>query len=154
MSNAKGISHTLLGGWKYNGISTFRSGFSLSPGLSVANQGLATRPDVVAGQQLTYPKTRAQWFNTGIFQRPAFGEFGNAGVGVITGPGLVNFDMGLYKDFAFTEKRRLQFRSEFFNVFNHTNLGNPTTTLGSGNYGRITSALDGRIIEFSLRLHF
>jgi hypothetical protein len=154
MSHAKGISHALLGGWKYNGISTFRTGFSLSPGLSVANQGLATRPDVVAGQQLTYPKTRTQWFNTAIFQRPAFGDFGNAGVGTITGPGLVNFDMGLYKDFAFTEKRRLQFRSEFFNVFNHTNLGNPTTTLGSGNYGRITSALDGRIIELSLRLHF
>jgi hypothetical protein len=154
MSRAKGISHTLLGGWKYNGISTFRSGFSLSPGLSVANQGLATRPDVVPGQQLTYPKTLNQWFNTAIFQRPAFGEFGTAGVGTITGPGLVNFDMGLYKDFAFTEKRRLQFRSEFFNVFNHANLGNPTTTLGSGNYGRITSALDGRIIEFSLRLQF
>ena len=154
LSRAKGLSHTLLGGWKYNGISTFRSGFSLSPGLSVANQGLATRPDVAAGQQLTYPQTRNQWFNTAIFQRPAFGEFGNAGVGIITGPGIANFDMGLYKDFAFTERRRLQFRSEFFNVFNHTNLGNPTTTLGSGNYGRITSALDGRIIEFSLRLHF
>lgn len=154
MSHAKGISHTLFGGWKYNGISTFRSGFSLSPGLSVANQGLATRPDVVAGQQLTYPQTVNQWFNTAIFQRPAFGEFGNAGVGTITGPGLVNFDMGLYKDFAFTERKRLQFRSEFFNVFNHVNLGNPTTTLGSGNYGRITSALDGRIIEFSLRFHF
>jgi hypothetical protein len=154
MASAKGIAHTLLGGWKYNGISTFRSGFSLSPGLSVANQGLATRPDVVPGQDMTYPQTRNQWFNTAIFQKPAFGKFGNAGVGTITGPGLVNFDMGLYKDFAFTEKRRLQFRSEFFNVFNHTNLGNPTTTLGSGNYGRITSALDGRIIEFSLRFHF
>ena len=154
MSHAKGFSRALLGGWKYNGISTFRSGFSLNPGLSVANQGLATRPDVAAGQQLSYPKTITQWFNTAIFQRPAFGSFGNAGVGTITGPGLVNFDMGLYKDFAFTEKRRLQFRSEFFNVFNHPNLGNPTTTLGSGNYGRITSALDGRIIEFSLRFHF
>jgi hypothetical protein len=154
MSRAKGFQHVLLGGWKYNGISTFRSGFSLNPGLSVANQGLATRPDVVPGQQMTYPKTLTQWFNTGIFQRPAYGMFGNAGIGTITGPGLVNFDMGLYKDFAFTERRRLQFRSEFFNIFNHTNFGNPTTTLGSGNYGRITSALDARIIEFSLRLHF
>ena len=54
----------------------------------------------------------------------------------------------------FTEKSKLQFRSEFFNVFNHTNFGNPTTTVGSGNYGRITSALDARIIEFSLRLHY
>ncbi len=154
MSHSRGFKGAVLGGWKYNGISTFRTGFSLSPGLSVANQGLATRPDVVAGQQMTYPKTLTQWFNTAIFQRPAFGYFGNAGVGTITGPGLVNFDMGLYKDFAFTEKRRLQFRSEFFNVFNHPNFGNPTTTVGSGNYGRITSALDGRIIELSLRLHF
>ncbi|MEO7144010.1 MAG: hypothetical protein ABI165_10990 [Bryobacteraceae bacterium] len=106
------------------------------------------------GQQLTYPQTIGQWFNTAVFQKPAFGKFGNAGPGTITGPGLVNFDMGLYKDFAFTEKRRLQFRSEFFNVFNHTNFGNPTTTVGSGNYGLITSALDARIIELSLRLHF
>jgi hypothetical protein len=154
MTHAKGVSRALLGGWKYNGISTFRTGFSLNPGLSVANQGLATRPDVVPGQQLTYPKTIVQWFNPAVYQRPAFGKFGNAGPGRITGPGLVNFDMGLYKDFAFTEKRKLQFRSEFFNVFNHTNFGNPTTTVGSGNYGRITSALDGRIIEFSLRLQF
>jgi hypothetical protein len=155
MAHATGIAHTLLGGWKYNGISTVRSGFSLNPGLSVANQGLATRPDVVPGQQMTYPQTRNQWFNTAIFQKPAFGYFGNAGVGTITGPGLLNFDMGLYKDFAFNERKQvLQFRSEFFNVFNLTNLGNPTTTVGSGNYGRITSALDGRIIEFSLRFHF
>lgn len=154
MSHAHGLTHTALGGWKYNGISTFRSGFSLSPGLSVANQGLATRPNVVPGQQLTYPKTLNQWFNTGVFQTPAYGMFGNAGPGIITGPGLANFDMGLYKDFAFTERRVLQFRSEFFNIFNHTNFGNPTTTVGSGNYGKITSALDARIIEFSLRFHF
>ncbi len=154
MSHAKGFSRALLGGWKYNGIATFRSGISLNPGLSVANQGLATRPDVVAGQQLTYPKTTGQWFNTAVFQRPAFGKFGNAGPGTITGPGIINFDMGLYKDFVFLEKRRVQFRSEFFNVFNHTNFGNPTTTVGSGNYGRITSALDARIIELSLRVHF
>ena len=80
--------------------------------------------------------------------------FGNAGPGTITGPGLVNFDMGMYKDFRFTESKSLQFRSEFFNVFNHTNLGNPNTTVGSGNYGRITSALDARIIELSLRFHY
>lgn len=154
LKSSKGVTHALLGGWKYNGISTFRTGFSLNPGLSVANQGLATRPDVVAGQQLTYPKSVTQWFNTGVFQRPAFGKFGNAGIGTITGPGLINFDMGLYKDFAFTERAKLQFRAEFFNVFNHTNLGNPTTTFGSGNYGRITSALDARIIEFALRLQY
>jgi hypothetical protein len=154
MSHSSGWEHALLGGWKYNGISTFRSGFALSPALSVANQGLATRPDVVAGKSLTYPKTLNQWFDTSVYQRPAFGMFGNSGVGTIRGPGVVNFDMGLYKEFAFTERYRMQFRSEFFNIFNHPNFGNPTTTVGSGNYGRITSALDGRIIEFSLRFHY
>jgi hypothetical protein len=154
MSRAKGISKALLGGWKYNGIATFRSGLSLSPGLSVANQGMATRPDVVPGQQLAYPKDVRQWFNTGLFQRPGFGKFGNAGPGILTGPGIVNFDMGLYKDFVFNERTRLQFRSEFFNVFNHTNFSAVNTTVGSGAYGQITSALDPRIIEFSLRLHF
>ena len=153
MSHAKGISRALFGGWKYNGIATFRTGFALNPGLSVANQGLATRPDVVSGT-LSYPKTITQWFDTAHFQRPAFGKFGNAGTGTLVGPGLGNFDMGLYKDFSFSERRKLQFRSEFFNVFNHPNFGNPTTVVGSGNYGRITSALDARIIEFSLRFQY
>lgn len=83
-----------------------------------------------------------------------FGKFGNAGPGILTGPGLVNFDMGLYKDFAITERARLQFRSEFFNVFNHTNFAGINATFGSGAYGQVTSALDPRILEFSLRLHY
>ncbi|HUS05104.1 MAG TPA: carboxypeptidase regulatory-like domain-containing protein [Bryobacteraceae bacterium] len=154
MTRSKGVTRVLLGGWKYNGIATFRSGISLNPGLSVANQGLATRPDVAPGQVLTYPKDVRQWFNTGAFQRPGFGKFGNAGPGILRGPSIMNFDMGLYKDFKFNERAKVQFRSEFFNVFNHTNFAGVNTTLGSGAYGQITSALDPRIIEFSLRLQY
>jgi hypothetical protein len=155
MAHAKNAAASaLLGGWKYTGIATFRSGLSLNPGLSVANAGLATRPDVISGQQLTYPKTVGEWFNRGVFQRPEFGKFGNAGPGILTGPGIVNFDMGLYKDFAFNERIKLQFRSEFFNVFNHTNFSGVNTTFGSGAYGQVTSALDPRIMELSLRLRF
>jgi hypothetical protein len=62
--------------------------------------------------------------------------------------------MGMYKNFKFTEKRLLQFRAEFFNIFNHTNFSGVSTTLGSGNFGQLTSALDPRIVEFSLRLQY
>jgi hypothetical protein len=95
-----------------------------------------------------------EWFNTAAFAAPAYGYFGSAGTGTLRGPGLINFDMGLYKDFRFTEKRKLQFRSEFFNIFNHTNFSSVSTTLGNGNFGQVTSALDPRIIEFSLRLQY
>ena len=74
--------------------------------------------------------------------------------GVITGPGVANFDMGLYKDFRFNERAKIQFRSEFFNIFNHTNFSGLSTSLGSGNFGQLTSALDPRIVEFSLRLQY
>lgn len=154
MQKATGVQRALLGGWKYNGIATIQSGISLTPGLSVANQGLATRPNVAAGKSLTYQKSVDQWFDTSAFERPAFGYFGNAGPGILTGPGVANFDMGLYKDFRISERAKVQFRSEFFNVFNHTNFSGVSTTLGAGNFGRITSARDPRIMEFSLRLQY
>jgi hypothetical protein len=154
LKTAKGFKGAMLGGWKYSGITSFQSGIALSPGLSVANQGLASRPDVVSGSSLSYPKTVSQWFSTSSFAAPAYGYFGTAGTGIIRGPGIVNFDMGMYKNFKFTEKRLLQFRAEFFNIFNHTNFSGVSTTLGSGNFGQLTSALDPRIVEFSLRLQY
>ena len=143
-----------LGGWKYSTLTTIQSGRSLDPGLSVPNQGLATRPNVVQGTSLKGPQTVDEWFNRATFVRPANGFFGNAGTGIIRGPGLINFDMALYKDFALTERHAFQFRAEFFNVFNHTNFADVNTTLGSGTFGQVTSALDPRIIEFALRYHF
>jgi hypothetical protein len=62
--------------------------------------------------------------------------------------------MGLYKDFHFTEHNVIQFRSEFFNIFNHTNFSGISTSYGSGNFGQVTSALDPRIIEFALKYRF
>ena len=152
MQHATGWHHAVLGGWKYSGIISAQSGFALSPGLSVSNQGLATRPNISGA--ITYPGTVANWFSTSSFSAPAAGYFGNAGVGIIRGPGLVNFDMGFYKDFNFTEHQKLEFRGELFNIFNHTNFNGVSTTYGSGNFGQLTSALDPRIIEFSLRYHF
>ncbi len=154
MQNATGFKRTLLGGWRYSGITSIQSGIALNPGLSVTNQGLATRPDVVSGQKLSYPKTVDQWFNTAAFAAPAYGFFGNAGQGILRGPGLVNFDMAFYKDFHITERQTVEFRGELFNIFNHTNFSGVNTSFGSSQFGKVTSALDPRIVEFALRYHF
>lgn len=151
--NAHGLKGFALGGWQYSDITTIQSGFNQDPGLSIANQGLATRPDRIAST-ITGPKTVQQWFNTGAFAAPPPGFFGNAAVGSIMGPGTVNFDMALYKDFHFAERHTIEFRSEFFNIFNHTNFNGIDPTFGSGTYGQVTSAADPRIIEFALRYQF
>jgi hypothetical protein len=150
---ASGWISSFLGGWKISDITTLRTGFSLTPGLSIARQGLAVRPDL-SGATLSGPKTVSEWFNRDAFTAPAPGYFGNAGTGTIRGPGLVDFDMALYKDFRLREHRMLQFRGEFFNVFNHTNFSAISTNYGAGNFGQVTSALDPRIMEMVLRFQF
>ncbi|MGH9402739.1 MAG: TonB-dependent receptor, partial [Terriglobia bacterium] len=151
--HASGFKGAALGGWRYSGITTFMSGFSRDPGLSIPHQGLATRPNRVSSD-ISGPKTVQEWFNTAAFAAPAPGFYGNAGTGTITGPGLVNFDMAFYKDFKITERATAEFRGELFNIFNHTNFNGVSTAYGSGNFGRLTSAADPRIVEFALRIHF
>lgn len=153
-SNASGFKGAALGGWKYSDITTINNGFSLDPGLSIARPGLATRPNRIAGSSIQGSKTVGEWFNTAAFAAPAAGFFGTAAPGSIPGPGFINFDMALYKDFHITENKVIQFRSEFFNIFNHTNYNSVSTNFGAGNYGHITSARDPRILEFALRFQF
>ena len=133
-------------------MTTLESGASLSPGLSVSHQGLATRPNVIGS--LTYPKTKQQWFMAGAYAQPAAGYFGNAARGSIVGPGLILFDVAAYKDIHLSERLALQWRTEFFNVFNHTNFNAPNTNFGSGAFGTISSALDPRMGEMALKLTF
>jgi hypothetical protein len=144
-----------LGGWKFADMTTIESGASLTPALSVSRQGLATRPDVVG--PVTYPKTVQQWFTASAYAQPAAGFFGNAARGSIVGPSLKLFDMAVYKDIPVTERVHMQWRTEFFNVFNHTNFNNPNTTVtnvGAGSFGSITSAKDPRMGEMALKLTF
>jgi len=151
--NARGIEGAVLGGWKYAGITTIQSGFALDPALSVAHQGLATRPDRTSAS-LAGPKTVREWFNPAAYTQPAAGYFGNAGTGTIQGPGVINFDMAFYKTFRIQERHSIEFRAELFNIFNHTNFSGVDTTLGSGTYGQVTSARSPRIAEFALRYQF
>jgi hypothetical protein len=162
-----------MGGWSINDITTFRSGNSFDPGLSVSLQGNASRPDVVPGVSTNGPKTwkngsTQQWFNTSAFSCPGsttgvscgtmtaanFGLYGNAMTGIIRGPGQEIYNMAIFKEFHITEANYFEFRAEAFNTFNHTNPNNPNATLGNANYGKVTSAADPRIMEVALRYKF
>jgi hypothetical protein len=153
--NASGWKGLALGGWQYSDITTLQSGFALNPGLSTSTPGLATVSDRVATSE-TGPKTAQEWFNTAAFAAPPAGYFGNAAPGSIQGPGVVDFDMALYKDFRIRERASVEFRAEAFNILNHTNFNGSgiSTNFGAGNFGQATTALDPRIFEFALRFQF
>jgi len=143
-----------IAGWKASGISTLRSGTSVTPALSISNQGLSARPDRKPGVPLEGPKTQKQFFNTAAFQAPAPGYFGNAGTGIIPGPALLAFDAALYKEFHIREDNFFEFRAEAFNALNHTNFSGVNATFGSSAFGNVTSATDPRVLELALRYKF
>ncbi|MBO0801168.1 MAG: TonB-dependent receptor, partial [Blastocatellia bacterium] len=103
------------------------------------------------GQPANLPRgerTPARWFNTAAFADVPYTVFGNAGEGVIVGPGSINFDLSFFKSINFTEAKRLQLRIEMFNAFNHVNLGNPNTDVSDQlHFGTINSAGGTRVIQ-------
>lgn len=161
-----GWERKAFGGWEVNGIVTMLSGFPFTPqvGSSRSGNGDTRNPDrpnfnpsfsgpVVLGQQ-------TRWFDPNAFTLPAFGTFGNVGRGIYEGPGLANVDLSLLKNTSISERLRLQFRTEFFNALNRTNLGTPNAIVFSGgaisgSAGLITStATASRQIQFGLKLIF
>jgi len=92
--------------------------------------------------------------------RPASGQagatysFGNAGKGIIQSPGLNTTDLSLVRSFSIGETAKIQFRGEFFNVFNHTNFNFPNVQVDSPAFGTITQAGDPRQIQLALKILF
>jgi hypothetical protein len=148
----------VVGGWSLANIGTWQSG----PPETVTTQtnncncfsAGAQRPDVLGNPNLSSGRTVAQWFNTAMFAQPSAYTFGNAAVGIVRGPGLVDFDSSIVRNFRVTERIHAEVRGEFFNIFNHTNLGNPGTALGAAAFGVISSAGPARQIELGARILF
>ena len=114
-----------------------------------------------ADPNITGSQTRAQeiaeFFNTAAFAKvPAGVPFGNAGRNVLLGPNAVTWNAAAMKEFPLPlrEGMRLQFRTDFFNLFNQVNLSDPNTTLTNGNFGKITAAAAPRMLQFGLKLYF
>ena len=151
LKNRTDLVGKVLGGWTISGLTTIESGLALTAGIT-GNTGLATRPNCVAS--ISGPGTLNEWFNTAAFAAPAYGFFGNCGTGIIRGPAQNTWNAALYKSFQITEKVKSQIRGEFFNFANHPSFLNVSTTLGAGNFGEVTSALQPRIIELGIHFDF
>jgi hypothetical protein len=166
--SARGWARTLLGGWQIGSIITEQSGFAaaLSSVVDTTGTGIASRPNAVAGQAAMLPRdqrSRNRWFNTAAFALPLPGSFGTSAREQIHLPGLNQVDFSVNKNFRFFERHQVQFRSEFFNFFNHVNLGAPGLNIRDpDNFGRVTStnqgaagmAGDARVIQFGLKYSF
>lgn len=161
-SSSAGIVNALLGGWQTNGIVSIQSGNPLdaSTGLQLSGTQTGTRPDVTCNPN-DFPHDPAKWFNTACFSNNFLGRYGTAGRNIIIGAPTHSFDTALLKRIPLgREARYLQFRAEFFNLFNHPNFDNPNVVDTSSTFGKITSAgvqdtrASSRQIQFALRLVF
>ncbi len=155
---SKGAAKIVLGGWQVSGITRFESGtpFSITvPGDRAGIGSGGQRPDVTGA--ITTPKTLFQWF-TGTFATPALGAFGSLGRNVVRAPGINNWDVSFSKRADLFQRGdtpvQLQFRAEFFNLFNHTQFAGVSAGVGAANFGALTSARDPRISQLGLRLLF
>lgn len=171
---ATGVLERLLGGWQVNGILTLADGNAVNisntvdrarAGNSTVTGGLHDRPDLKEGgssNPITDSRNVNNYWDGSNFRLQEAGFFGNLGrdTGII--PGVATFDFALTKKIALDEQRTLQFRSEFFNIFNRGNFGNPNasvfinaTGIPSASFGRITSTTTtNRQIQFALKFLF
>jgi hypothetical protein len=164
-SNLEGIPGRLANGWRLSTIVTWQGGFPFSifsqddNSFSGVNEDCA---DLMANsiQAATLSPSRShgqliqQWFNTSAFGANQIGTFGNTGKNILRGPGLFNTDLALLKDTKVSERTSIQFRAEFFNVFNSVNFGMPDDGLTDSAFGQITSAGNPRILQFALKFMF
>ena len=175
-----GVAGAIAGNWKLTTAALARTGFPLNvllPSSYISPYGNSgtLRPDLVPGVSLTPPggRTIAHWINPAAFAAPRAGSFGNSPRNLLRGPGTWQVDTGVTKSFSLGERARAEFRSEFYNVFNHAQLGQPQATFNPANtvgFGSITNTVNlntaivspispvgsgtPREIQFAVRLEF
>jgi hypothetical protein len=166
MGNLNGPEGVLINGWEVNSIVTLMSGLPFTPTVSPDVSGEGTKSVVdrpnrnldFTGPVITHNPN--QWFNPNAFSIPQSGTFGDVTKGAFRGPNLAEWDMSVFKSTMLTERARLQFRAEFFNITNHVNFNSPTQLVFSSGAinpaaGLITSTVTtSRQIQFGLKLMF
>src|SRR5262249_19264937 len=122
--------------------------------------GTGSRPNFTGNPGVDNP-TLTRWFNTALdapgapWQTPALYTFGNSGRGVLRAPGRTNIDFSVFKEFPVSERLKLQFRSEFFNICNHPQFDLPNASIGTAAAGTISGTVGTpRDIQFGLRMVF
>jgi Cna protein B-type domain. len=155
----QGIGRAALTGWELSGITHLQSGSYLTP---TATTSIGSRRADYLGGEVSLPSDAqgpGSWFNAATFAPPPDNRLGNAGVGIIVGPGRRLWDLSARKLFDITEGTKLQFQADFFNAFNQTNFNDPGVAFGSltspnTSFGKISGAAPGRNIQLGLKLVF
>ena len=159
------MGRRMVEGWSLAGIFNYQSGNPFSPIVSELRSGsgnLFDRPDIASGQVMALDNpTPARWFNTSAFLPNVKGTFGNAGRNILTAPDFRNLDFAVLKAIPIKERVSMQFRSEFFNMTNHPNFGQPGNVVGTSTFGVISATRtvrgdlgSSRQIEFALKMIF
>jgi len=166
-SNMNRFADAIIGGWQFGTIFLVQSGPFMTPYFSGGDPsgtgsgiiGRSQAPDIVGNPKLSNP-TASDWFNTAAYTcpgtpdwqvgtpcligNPGYGEpigrFGDAGISTLVGPGTVNLNAGLSKNFMLTERLKIKIEGSFTNVLNHLNLANPVLAIDNSSVGQITSA--------------
>ncbi len=172
LGNASGVVDALINGWSLAGVTTVQSGrpFDVNDRVGGTIFGISSsRAEFAAGRGPADARLSGstqsrldRYFNTSVFgDPPTIGGgtgFGNSGRSILKGPGQINFDMSFGKSFAvggINEDARLEFRSEFFNLFNTPQFANPANQLRTGSFGFISNTIAApRIIQFALKYSF
>ena len=159
LKNQNWLVRGALGGWQINDITTIQSGthFDVEIAKDLANVGRGhQRPDLVGKPSAECNAGHLNGcIDSSAFALPAPYTFGNFSRNYFSGPGLVNTDFSLVKNFPIKERAKFQFRAEFFNAFNHPQFANPDGTFGTGSFGTITSTTgDNREIQFGAKFVF
>ena len=160
----------VLNGWQISGIATFQSGAPVNVGYSlVAANDLSGTPSITPRIQVAgdpnLPNGERSFhrnFRTDVFRVPASGTLDFMTKNMLTGPGIHNYDLAIFKNFKLREGLSLQFRSELYNALNHTQFSAYDSTArfdSNGNqvntqFGQFTAARDPRILQLAIRLQF
>lgn len=175
LANKTSVPGRVLNGWQVSSVATLQSGQWLPLTFTNSNSAYGItvdRADIVPGctySQLVTPGAPRDRIN-GYVNRACVAaprvigsdgratDFGNSGIGILRGPGQTNLDLAIVRQFPLSflkEGARLDFRSEFFNVFNHANFGTPNTALDSAAFGRITTTIvNPRLVQFAVKISF
>ena len=153
------FANAIVGGWQVGSILTLQSGYPLNifQGGDPSNTGHTfDRPNATGVNPFDgWNSTTSMWWNPAAFSRAADGFHGNMGRNALSTPGYFTWDFSLHKDFNFTERRRLEFRFESFNLLNHPAWANPDNSITSGTFGQITGTrFNMRQMQFALKFVF
>jgi hypothetical protein len=153
------VGSYVAGGWQISSIAQWQTGrpFTVYYGSDNSDTGESSdRPNLIGNPNSNAPHSVTEWFNTAAFAPAPSGTFGNEGRNAVEGPGYVEVDAAIEREFAVHEGLNLHFRAESFNLANHPNFYDPSPSsyYGTGSFGKISQANAQRQLQFSVKLLF